>query len=136
MLHFHYSWYLCILAICISVNLQEISMTLIFFRVNWLSAQPVKPARPSPWPCLEGRAKARARTEPSQAHLFRARPITIKCPVLPAMLHLHSSIPNLSVLKKFKVQLNRRIQNYCIKLKERKKFKFLTNLGPDCLCLL
>ena len=43
-----------------------------------------------------------------------------------SLLHLH--IPNLSVLEKFKVQLNRRIQNYCIKLKKKRNLKFLMNL--------
>ena len=87
LLHFQYPLYLClfssIFSLCINVNLPEFCVKLIFFRINWLNAEPGKPARPGPWPCLEGRAQARARPEPdiqssspARARLFRARPIT------------------------------------------------------------
>ena len=72
-----------IFALCINVKLPEFCVKLIFFRINWLNAEPGKPARPGPWPGLEGRAQARARPEPdiqspspAGACLFRARPIT------------------------------------------------------------
>ena len=69
------------LALCINVDLSEFCIKLMFFRVNWLNAEPASPSspalgsalreglKPGPGPSPTFKARARAR-------LFRARPIT------------------------------------------------------------